>query len=238
MPRRARIVVAGVAHHVTQRGNNREQVFFSDKDYRKYLSLLDCHASRAGTLVLGYCLMPNHIHLVVVPQTEDSLARTLGPLHSEYALAVNRTAGRSGHLWQNRFFSCPLDERHLLRALRYTDLNPMRAGLVTDPLAWHWSSARAHGDAGARDERLKAGWVDYFRSWDHNEWREVLEAEMAAAEVESIRLATLTGAPLGSTEFVADLENGAGRRLRVYARGRPRRMEKVTQEPVVREMLF
>src|SRR5262245_66682086 len=118
MPRRPRIVIPGVAHHVTQRGNNRQQVFFSDADFRLYLDLITEYAPRFGVAVLGYCLMPNHVHLIVVPEAETSLARTLGAAHSEFALAVNASAGRSGHLWQNRFFSCPMDEAHSLHALR------------------------------------------------------------------------------------------------------------------------
>ena len=136
MPRRPRAVFPGVAHHITQRGNNRQPVFFSDDDRRFYLDLLSHHATRSGVRVIGYCLMTNHVHLVAVPEREDSFARALRHAHSEYALARNRADGRSGHLWQNRFFSCPLDSSHLMAALRYTDFNPVRAALCLQ--AWDW----------------------------------------------------------------------------------------------------
>jgi len=136
MPRRPRAVFPGVAHHITQRGNNRQPVFFSDDDRRFYLDLLSHHSTRSGVRVIGYCLMTNHVHLVAVPEREDSFARALRHAHSEYALARNRADGRSGHLWQNRFFSCPLDSSHLMAALRYTDLNPVRAALCLQ--AWDW----------------------------------------------------------------------------------------------------
>ena len=177
MPRRARIIVPGVAHHVTQRGNNRQQVFCSDEDRRLYLDLLTRYARRYGTQIAGYCLMTNHVHLVVVPEHKNSLARTFGQTHAEYALALNVSAKRSGHLWQNRFFSCPLDAAHWENALRYVELNPVRAGLALSGIG--------------------------------------------QAECDSIRRATHTGEPLGSREFVRQLERQAGRRLQVLARGRP-----------------
>ena len=134
VPRRARVVFPGLPHHATQRGNNRQQLFFAPEDYRYYLELLADHARRFGVEVLGYCLMPNHVHLIAAPESEASLARALGRTHSEFALALNRTEGRTGHVFQNRFFSCVLGGTHLLRALRYVERNPVRAGLAA--VAW------------------------------------------------------------------------------------------------------
>jgi len=210
-----------VAHHVTQRGNNRQQIFFADGDHKLYLDLLAKYAERCGTRIVGYCLMTNHVHLVVVPEQGTSLARTLGRAHSEYALALNKAVQRSGHLWQNRFFSCPLDESHFLSALRYVDLNPVRAGLVTQPWDWPWSSARAHCFAAAVDPVLDDGWSGCFRGWNHTEWRECLQTEMLESECDALRLATHTGEPLGPRQFMTQLERQAGRRLRVLPRGRP-----------------
>jgi putative transposase len=130
MARKARVVAAGVPHHVTQRGNNRQDVFLTDDDRRYYLSLLSDRSQQAGLRLLGYCLMTNHVHLVAIPTRTDSLARALGRAHSSYAQRFNRLYRRSGHLWQNRFYSCPLGASHLVRALAYVDLNPVRAGLV------------------------------------------------------------------------------------------------------------
>ena len=223
MPRRPRVIIPGVAHHVTQRGNNRQQVFFSDADRRFYLHLLTRHAIRYGTRILGYCLMTNHVHLVVLPERENSLARTFGRAHSEYALARNRAARRTGHLWQNRFFSCPLDAGHLENAMRYVELNPVRAGLTANSWDWHWSSARAHTFRRAGDKVLTGNWADHFDGWDYARWQGVLLAGMSEGESGAVRRATETGQPLASHEFVKQLERHTGRRLLVLARGRPKK---------------
>jgi putative transposase len=128
MARTARVVAAGVPHHVTQGGNNRQDVFLTDDDRRYYLSVLRDRSQQAGLQLLGYCLMTNHVHLVVIPTRAESLAQALGRAHSWYAQRFNRRYRRSGHLWQNRFYSCPLGSSQLVRALAYVDLNPVRAG--------------------------------------------------------------------------------------------------------------
>jgi len=238
MPRRPRVVIPGVAHHVTQRGNNREPVFHSCEDRRFYLDLLARHAGHHGARVLGYCLMTNHIHLIAVPERESSLARTLGSTHSEYALALNQAYGRSGHVWQNRFFSCPLGESHLLSALRYVELNPVRAGLASEPAGWPWSSARAHTVDQALDPVLDRRWVEHFGRWDYGEWREILTAGLSGGESDSIRRATYAGEPLGSREFVAALERQTGRKLRVLARGRPPKKAEAVDDPGRQGSLF
>jgi len=238
MPRRPRVIVPGVAHHVTQRGNNREPVFHSSDDRRFYLELVARHAADHGARVLGYCLMTNHVHVIAVPERRDSLARTLGCAHAEYALALNRSQGRSGHVWQNRFFSCPLEESHLLRALRYVELNPVRARLASAAAGWPWSSARAHTLDHVHDPVLDCRWVEYFGRWDYGEWEEILSAGISSGESDSIRRATHTGEPLGSREFVVALERQAGRRLRVMARGRPQKKPEVVEEPGRQGSLF
>ena len=219
MPRRARVIVPGLPHHITQRGNNRQQVFYSPDDRRLYLALLTRYARRYGTHITGYCLMTNHVHLVVVPQHEHSLARTFGQTHAEYALALNHSEKRSGHLWQNRFFSCPLDAAHLENAMRYVELNPVRAGLTAMPWDWPWSSARAHSLEGASDAVLDGS--RELDAWDYASWKQSLLAGISQAECDSIRRATHTGEPLGSRAFLRQLERHAGRRLQVLPRGRP-----------------
>jgi putative transposase len=238
MPRRPRVIVPGVAHHVTQRGNNRQTVFHSSADRRFYLELLGRHATHYGARILGYCLMPNHIHLIAVPERDDSLARALGCTHSEYALALNQAQGRSGHVWQNRFFSCLLDTSHLLLALRYVELNPVRAGLTPEPWGWPWSSARAHALELAQDPVLDCRWEEYFGRWDFGEWREILSAGMSGGECDSLRRATHTGEPLGSREFVTALERQSGRRLRVLARGRPQKKPEAEDQAGRQASLF
>ncbi len=182
--------------------------------------------------------MPNHIHLIAVPERDDSLARALGCTHSEYALALNQAQGRSGHVWQNRFFSCLLDTSHLLLALRYVELNPVRAGLTPEPWGWPWSSARVHALELAQDPVLDCRWEEYFGRWDFGEWREILSAGISSGECDSLRRATHTGEPLGSREFVTALERQYGRRLRVLARGRPQKKPEAEDQAGRQASLF
>lgn len=238
MPRRSRVVIPGVPHHITQRGNNREPVFLAPDDRRHYLDLLGRHASHCGARILAYCLMTNHVHLIAVPDSEDSLARTLGRTHSEYALELNRKKKRSGHLWQNRFFSCPLDMQGLLSATRYVELNPVRARLVDLPWLWPWSSARAHIASDDLDDVLDRRWIEQYHGWNFEEWKEILADGMLEEQSEAVRRATRTGEPLGSQEFVAELEHRAGRRLRVLERGRPRREPRSPEGTTAQGLLF
>src|SRR5437588_3619305 len=163
------------------------------------------HARRYGTQIAGYCLMPNHVHLVAVPEDENSLARTFGRTHAEYAQALNHAENRSGHLWQNRFFSCPMDAGHLENAMRYIELNPVRAGLAVMPWDWPWSSARAHSFEGARDLVLGCG-----GDWDYAGWKEGLLAGVSQPECDAIRRSTYTGEPLGSSEFLGATRTAGG----------------------------
>jgi putative transposase len=156
MPRVARSVFAGVAHHVTQRGNRRENVFFSDEDRRTYLAWLREYCLKHDVQVLAYCLMPNHVHLILIPQRESGLERVLKPLHMRYAQRVNRKRGWKGHLWQGRYFSSALDEAYLWAALRYVERNPVRAKLAIEAENYRWSSAAAHCKMRA-DELLDQG---------------------------------------------------------------------------------
>ena len=218
MGRIARVVIPGLAHHVTQRGNRQQNVFLSDDHRRVYLKTLGKHCEKYGLRILGYCLMTNHVHLVAVPLREDSLAKGLGRTHNDYARWFNVTQGQSGHLWQNRFFSCPLEDRHLWEALRYVELNPVRAHLVARPEEWRWSSAGAH--LGRPDESGLLSMESWREQYDERRWREVLEMGVGAAELEQrIREATRTGRPFGSETFVERLEEQTGRRLRPQRRG-------------------
>ncbi|KPJ53893.1 MAG: transposase, partial [Planctomycetes bacterium DG_58] len=144
MTRIARVAIPDVVYHITQRGNNRQDVFFVEDDRRVYLELLAEESDRYALRVLGYCLMTNHIHLVAVPQTKHSLAKAVGRTHWRYTRYVNGLHRRSGHLWQNRFFSCGLDEKHTVAAMRYVEQNPVRAKIVRKPWRYAWSSSAAH----------------------------------------------------------------------------------------------
>jgi len=222
MPRVARIVIQGLPHHVTQRGNNRQDVFFVDDDRRVYLDLLQRHSRQHGLRVLGYCLMTNHVHLVAVPEAEDSLAKAIGRTDFVYTQYVNRLHGRSGHLWQNRFHSCALDEAHLSAAMRYLERNPVRAGLVRVPWRHRWSSAAAHVGEG----RDAGGLLDlpaWRELWSPEEWKELLRQDPSADDLGALRRSTSRGRPLGSDSFLSKLEAKLGRRLRPLPIGRPRR---------------
>lgn len=224
MPRRARAVFPGIPHHVTQRGNNRQIVFHSAGDRQWYLAALARHSQANQVRILGYALMPNHVHLIAVPERADSLAKALQRAHSEYAAAWNRAGGRTGHLWQGRYFSCPLDRTHLMMALRYVDLNPVRAGLVSSATEWKWSSARAHMEPDCHDPLLDCAWTNWFRRWNYSEWKELLEAGNATTEEWNLlRRSTRTGEPFGPPDFIQQLEKESGRRLRVAATGRPKK---------------
>ncbi|MDF1586010.1 transposase, partial [Marinimicrococcus flavescens] len=215
MARIARAVAPGVPHHVTQRGNRRQRTFFDSSDYAVYKSVLAEECAARGVAVWGWCLMPNHVHLVLVPPAAPDLAAAVGETHRRYTTHVNQREGWRGHLWQGRFGSCALDERHLLAALRYVELNPVRARLAETPQAWPWSSARA---------RLQGAWDGLIASAGLEalvgDWREFLALEPAAATMEALRAAERSGRPLGSAAFVSALEHSLGRCLRPHRAGR------------------
>jgi len=222
MPRVARIVVPGVPHHVTQRGNNRQEVFFVDDDRRFYLELLARQAQRFGLDVLGYCLMSNHVHLIAVPQREESLAKAIGRTHFLYTQYLHRLHGRSGHLWQNRFYSCALDEAHCWAALCYTERNPVRARMVRKAWRYRWSSAAAHCGSGKGNGLLDLG---LWRSaWTAEQWREKLSRPEDGEAVSGVRASTHTGRPLGSDAFLSKVESLMGRRIRPLRIGRPKKV--------------
>lgn len=221
MARFPRVVAVGVAHHITQRGNARRLVFETDPDRLVYLSLLKQYSQLHQLSLLGYCLMSNHVHLIAVPQRPDSMALALQYTHGRYAAYLNARQSSSGHLWQGRYYSCPLERNHLWAALRYTERNPTRAGMVTQAEQYAWSSAPAH--CGATDKRgvLDLEW--WQQCWRPAAWREFLLAtsDHDQAEAEEIRRSTHTGRPWGSQDFVRELERSLGRSLAPRKGGRP-----------------
>jgi putative transposase len=220
MPRVARVVIPGYPHHLTQRGNNRQPVFLHDDDRRRYLEFLKKHSARHGLTILGYCLMSNHVHLIAIPHKADSLAKAVGRAHFDYTLAFNRSTRRSGHLWQNRFYSCLVAGPHLWNALRYVERNPVRAGMVRRAWEYEWSSAAAHlGRPDASGLLDLDGWKKLPHDRD---WR----ARLAEAEdrevLEAIRTHTHTGRPLAEKSLLRRLEEKLGKRLHALAVGRPK----------------
>ena len=216
MPRLARIVAPGFAHHVTQRGNRRMKTFFGDEDCAAYIGLMRQWCDRCGVEVWAYCLMPNHVHLIAVPESEDGLRRAIGEAHRRYTRRVNFRERWRGHLWQGRFASCPMDEEHLLEAVRYVELNPVRARLVRRPGAYRWSSAAAHL-AGNDDGLVKARpLLDRI-----DDWAAFLAGPTHGTTAELLRRHERTGRPLGSTVFIERLERLLDRPLQLKRPGRP-----------------
>jgi putative transposase len=222
MPRSARIIIPDCAHHVTQRGNNRQDVFFVDEDREVYLEYLLDASERFGLRIEGYCLMTNHVHLVATPHYETSLAEAMKRTNQLYAQYVNRMHRRSGHLWQNRFFSCTLDENHFQRALVYIERNPVRARMVRKAWRWRWSSAPVHCGIEDKSELLDISLWKQEISFAR--WKQLLERPDDEKLIKKLWLSTSRGRPLGSDAFLAKLETLLGRRLRPLPRGRPKKV--------------
>ena len=214
MARLARVVIPGHPHHVTQRGNGRARTFFEDGDYALYRDLLAENCKAAGVEVWAWCLMPNHVHLVLVPSASDGLRRALARVHRSYAGTVQARRKRSGHFWQGRFGAVVMDEQHLAAALRYLSLNPVRARLVQRAQNWRWSSTRAH--LRGRDDGLTAlaPIRDRFPSF-----ADLLATEPEADLFGALRAAESIGRPLGDNRFVARIERQTGRVLKPGKRG-------------------
>lgn len=214
MPRIARLVVPHYPHHVTQRGNRRQQSFFSPCDYQAYLDLLAAQLALNKVDLWAYCLMPNHVHLILVPRSLDGLARVMRETHARYARRVNLKHEWCGHLWQERFHSFVMDDFHLIAAARYVELNPVRAGLCQHADAWPWSSARAHlhgrNDRILSDKPLRELIPD---------WKAYLAEKVPNEQVRAINRHSASGRPAGDSRFIERLELLTGRSLKL---ARPR----------------
>jgi REP-associated tyrosine transposase len=224
MPRLARTVFAGVPHHITQRGNRREDIFHSDEDRKIYLSWLGEYSRLHKVEILAYCLMTNHIHLIAVPKTDTGLQSVLKPLHMRYAQRFNRQRGWQGHVWQGRYFSSPLDEAYTWAAIRYVERNPVRARMVRKAERYRWSSAAAHCQL-RTDELLttKALWQKQFAQIE--DWSGWLAERDEAEELAVIRRNSEKGLPCGTERFVKKLEKKIGRTLQYRPLGRPKKQD-------------
>jgi putative transposase len=218
MSRIARVVIPGCPHHVTQRGNYGQRVFFSDKDRVVYLKLLQKYFQQYQVEMAGYTLMSNHVHLILIPALKDSLAKGVGLLHNDFSRWQHIQQNAKGHLWQSRFYSNPMDDEHYWKSLRYAELNPVRAGLVRNAWDWPWSSARAHITGIDTTGLLNMEtWKSRFNG---SQWKDFLKEGLGLSEeIETIRLAARTGRPLGSKSFIKNLEKITGRSLLPKKRG-------------------
>lgn len=215
MARLARMVIPGIPHHITQRGNGRARTFFGDADYRTYLDLLKQHIASSGVAVWAWVLMPNHVHLILVPENEDGLRAALSKVHRSYAGHIHARAQRTGHFWQGRFGCVAMDEDYLAAAVRYVVLNPVRAGLVERADDWRWSSVHAHLDPergdGVTDTAPIAGRLPDFAA--------LIRTGEDEAMALSLRRAESIGRPLGSDAFLDRVMAETGRDPRPAKRG-------------------
>ena len=215
MARLARMIIPGVPHHVTQRGNRRERIFIEAGDEQVYLDLLATQLKRYAVECWAYCLMPNHVHLILTPADEAGLARAVGEAHRRYTAFIGARGRWTGHLFQGRFASVAVDEDHLMAAFRYVALNPVKAKLVDKARDWQWSSARAH-IAGADTPYVTVepalSRIGDFSAFveaapdDNPMWSRLLKAEGI-------------GRPVGAKEWIAELERAYGKVFSPQKRG-------------------
>jgi len=214
MARLARVVIPGLPHHVTQRGNGRAPTFFGDADYALYRDLLAASCRAAGVEVWSWVLMPNHVHLILVPGDADGLRRALAPAHRRYAGVIHARERRTGHFWQGRFGAAAMDEAHLGAAVRYIALNPVRARLVARPEDWPWTSVHAH--LSGRDDGITTLAPVLQR---YAPFAAFIATEGDPALLEGLRRAETVGRPVGDAAFIATLEAATNRTLRPGKRG-------------------
>jgi len=210
MARLARAVAPGIPHHVTQRGNRRQQAFFNDQDYQSYMALMSEWCKKHQVDIWAYCLMPNHVHLIVVPETKDGLNLAIGEAHRRYTKQINMREGWLGHLWQGRFSSFIMEESYLLACTKYIELNPVRAGLVKRPEDWRWSSAGPHMEM--KDDILVR--TKPLQEIVNEPWGKFLESDAPQRDMELLRKHERTGRPLGGDSFIEKMEILLRRRLK------------------------
>ena len=219
MPRVARHVFPTIAHHITQRGNRREDVFFCDDDKQLYLEWLTDYCLKYHVTILSYCLMDNHVHLVLIPETEDGLQKVLKPLHMRYAQYINKHHGWTGHLWQGRFFSSALDEAYTYAAIRYVERNPVEASMVDKAEDYVWSSAAHH--CGLVDSKALMNRANNVVGVVEKQWSAWLAVAENKIVTDVLERNVEKGLPCGSESFIDRLERLTKRSLRYRPQGRP-----------------
>ena len=222
MSRKGRIVAPGYPHHVTQRGNYKQTVFEVDADRKKYLALIKKYSGKYGLKIWAYCLMKNHVHFIVVPTTPDSLSKTFRSVHTLYSNYFNKKKEQLGLLWQGRYYSCILDESHLVAAVRYVENNPVRAGIVNKAEEYKWSSAASH--VYNVSNPILSNDLPLLEMI--HEWREYLYLDRDKQKIEKLRDCTMSGKPAGSDFFITTLEDILGRKIKSKKPGRPKDKEK------------
>lgn len=230
MPRRPRIIAAGVPLHIIQRGNNKQPCFFADEDYQLYLYWLTEYAQSAGCLIHAYVLMTNHVHLLLTPMQSESAANLMKPLGQRYVQYINRTYKRSGTLWEGRFRSSIVEQQnYLFICQRYIEMNPVRAGMVSHPGEYPWSSYQVNGQ-GKISELITPHslYSDLGQNVKERQdaYRELFRYELEPGEIDKIRKATNGNFALGSEKFAKEISEMLGRRVIPGKNGRPRKKKK------------
>lgn len=220
MPRIARIVGIGYPHHLIQRGNNRQNIFFDQEDRRLYLKWLEKYSLECGCTIHAYCLMSNHVHLLVVPQYNYSLAKTMQKLSLTFTQHINKKYKRTGRLWECRFYSTLVDKESYLWSIgRYIERNPVRAKIVSKPEEYHWSSAKANLTS-EEISFIKPIWQD---DTEREEYVTFLNNPDKEEEIEIIKKSTISGKPIGSEEFLNQMVETLGITINRRPKGRPRK---------------
>ena len=219
MPRIARIVFTGVPTHLTQRGNRRQDIFFTSEDRINYLQWMQQYSNRYELDILGYCLMTNHVHLVAIPRNPDSMARTVNVVHMRHSQNINKIQHWNGHLWQGRYFSTPMDDAHLWLCLRYVEQNPVHAGMVKKAEDYPWSSAAAH--CGLQNDPTLTPGTGFEGILDS--WKETLREIIPKQKVDLIKKKTQTGIPCGDKKFLLKMGKLVGMDFLEKKKGRPRK---------------
>ncbi len=220
MPAHARVAIPGILYHVTQRGNYRQDIFTTTHDRLTYLEYVTTAAAAYQLEIHGWCLMTNHVHWIVVPQAQNAMADSFRRAHSRFAAYINRQHKRAnGHLWQGRYYSCPLDAAHFAAALLYVERNPVRAGIVRSAAEYPWSSAAARLGQVPKPSYLRLEW--WAHSFATEDWARLLGEETQPDADDQFRLSTKQGKPHGNAAFIDAMESQTGRTLRVRHAGRP-----------------
>jgi putative transposase len=227
MARQARIIIPGQAMHVMVRGNNRETIFFSDIDRRQYLDWLREAAKQFGSAVHAFALMPNHVHLLITPLREDSLAKTMQSLGRRYVQYFNQQHHRSGTIWEGRFRSSLIDPEYFLRCQRYIELNPVRVGFESNPQDCQWTSFSSH--IGGNTE----SWlVDHQHFWSLGNtpferqmaWAAFVKEGAPHWEDRQITEALIRSKPWVSDIYAKTLFKNQSDQILIRHRGRPRKI--------------
>jgi len=225
MPRIARVVAIDLPHHITQRGNYRQQIFEDSRDYQKYLSFLQAESLKYKVDMLAYCLMPNHVHFIAIPRLSESLGNLFKYVNMKYSQYFNKKRGQRGHLFQGRFFSSIMDERYTLACARYIERNPLRAKMVKNAWAWEWSSAKSHC-AMKKEDGLAVKKLFTYIDFPQLQWRDFINQEDNPQEVATIKKQTMRGRPIANVNFIEKLEKRIKKVLIVKTKGRPKKINK------------